>query len=288
MRFSFIARHRGVWQTRLLCQTLQVSRGGFYEWMSRPEAPRTQANRQLVVHIRTSFEQSDRTYGSRRVWRDLRAWGHRCGWHRVARLMAKEGLKARAKRRRLPFDAGHRPENAIAANLLDRQFEAERPNQRWVADFTYIWTDEGWLYVAVVLDLFSRRIVGWSMSSTMTTQFVTDALLMALWRRGTPEQLLHHSDQGSQYQSEQFQRLLSDQGITCSMSRQGNVWDNSAMESFFSSLKTERVNRKQYHSRDDAKADVFDYIERFYNPRRRHSTIGYLSPMEFENSTGKP
>ena len=288
MRFSFIARHRGAWQTRLMCQTLHVSRGGFYEWMSRPEAPRTRANRQLTVHIRTSFEQSDRTYGSRRVWRDLRAWGHACGWHRVARLMAQEGLKARAKRRRVPFDAGQRPENAIAANLLDRQFQAERPNQRWVADFTYIWTDEGWLYVAVVLDLFSRRIVGWSMSSTMTAQFVTDALLMALWRRGTPEQLLHHSDQGSQYQSEQFQRLLSDHGITCSMSRQGDVWDNSAMESFFSSLKTERVNRKQYHTRDEAKADVFDYIERFYNLRRRHSTIGYLSPMEFENSTGKP
>ena len=287
MTFSFIAKHRQVWQTRQMCQTLGVSRGGFYEWMSRPEAPRTLANRQLVVHIRTSFEQSDQTYGSRRVWRDLRAWGQACGRHRVERLMALEELKARAKRRRLPYDAGQRPENAIAGNLLDRQFEAEAPNQRWVADFTYIWTDEGWLYVAVVLDLFSRRIVGWSMSSTMTAQLVTDALLMALWRRGTPQQLMHHSDQGSQYQSEQFQRLLSDHGITCSMSRQGDVWDNSAMESFFSSLKTERCNRKAYSTRHQAKADVFDYIERFYNARRRHSTIGYLSPVEFENSVGK-
>ena len=287
MKFSFIAKHRGVWQTRRMCETLGVSRGGFYEWMSRPEAPRTKANRQLIVHIRTSFEQSDRTYGSRRVWRDLRAWGHFCGWHRIARLMALEGLKARPKRRSSPSDVGVRAENAIARNLLDRQFEADAPNKRWVADFTCIWTDEGWLYVAVVLDLFSRRIVGWSMSSSMTAQLVTDALLMALWRRGTPEQLLHHSDQGSQYQSEQFQRLLSDHGITCSMSRQGNVWDNSAMESFFSSLKTERVNRKQYHTRDQGKADVFDYIERFYNAVRRHSTIGYVSPMEFENSTGK-
>jgi len=282
-----MAKHRGVWQTRRMCETLGVSRGGFYEWMSRPEAPRSQANRHLVVQIRTSFEQSDRTYGSRRVWRDLQAWGHACGWHRVARLMAREGLKARPKRRRAPFDVGVRPENAIADNLLDRQFQAEAPNRRWVADFTCIWTDEGWLYVAVVLDLFSRRIVGWSMSSSMTAQLVTDALLMGLWRRGTPEQLLHHSDQGSQYQSEQFQRLLTDHGITCSMSRQGNVWDNSAMESFFSSLKTERVNRQQYHTRDQAKADVFDYIERFYNAVRRHSTIGYMSPMEFENSTGK-
>jgi putative transposase len=285
MKFSFIAKHREIWQTRQMCQTLGVSRGGFYEWMSRPEAPRTKANRQLIVHIRTSYEQSDKTYGSRRVWRDLRDWGHACGRHQVERLMAREGLKARPKRRRLPFDAGPRAEHAIAANVLDRQFEAEAPNKRWVADFTYIWTGEGWLYVAVVLDLFSRRIIGWSMSSSMTAQLVTDALLMALWRRGTPEQLLHHSDQGSQYQSEQFQRLLNDHGITCSMSRQGDVWDNSAMESFFSSLKTERVNRKQYHTRDEAKADVFDYIERFYNPVRRHSTIGYMSPMQFENST---
>lgn len=287
MRFAFIAKHREVWQTRRMCQTLEVSRGGFYEWMSRPESARDQANRQLVVHIRTSFEQSDRTYGSRRVWRDLRAWGHECGWHRVARLMAREGLKARSQRRRLPMDGGVRPENAIAPNLLDRQFEATAPNQRWVADFTYIWTDEGWMYAAMVLDLYSRRIVGWAMNSSMTAQLVTDALLMALWRRGKPQQLLHHSDQGSQYQSEQFQRLLTDQGITCSMSRQGDVWDNSAMESFFSSLKTERVNGKQYRTRDEAKADVFDYIERFYNPRRRHSTIGYMSPVEFENSIGR-
>ena len=287
MRFAFIAKHREVWQTGRMCEALGVSRGGFYEWMSHPEAPRTQANRQLVVHIRTSFEQSDKTYGSRRVWRDLRAWGHTCGRHRVERLMAVEGLKARPKRRRLPFDSGQRPAHAIAPNILDRQFEADGPNQRWVADFTYVWTDEGWLYVAVVLDLFSRRIVGWSMGREMTAQLVTDALVMAIWRRGRPKELLHHSDQGSQYTSEQFQRLLRDQGVICSMSRQGDVWDNAAMESFFSSLKTERVNRKVYRSRDEAKADVFDYIERFYNAVRRHSTIGYVSPAEFENSMGK-
>jgi len=270
-----------------MCQALGVSRGGFYEWMSRPEAPRTQANRQLVVHIRTSFEQSDKTYGARRVVRDLQAWGHRCGRHRIERLMKLEGLKARPKRRRLPFDTGERPEHAIAPNLLDRQFEADGPNRRWVADFTYVWTDEGWLYVAVVLDLFSRRIVGWSMAREMTAQLVTDALVMAIWRRGRPKELLHHSDQGSQYTSEQFQRLLLEQGITCSMSRQGDVWDNAAMESFFSSLKTERVNRKVYATRDQAKADVFDYIERFYNPVRRHSTLGYVSPVEFEKSAEK-
>jgi putative transposase len=153
---------------------------------------------------------------------------------------------------------------------------------KWVADFTYIWTGEGWLYVAAVLDLFSRRVVGWSMSAAMTAELVTDALVMAIWRRGRPRELLHHSDRGSQYTSEAFQRLMAEHGVMCSLSRSGNVWDNAAMESFFSSLKIERVARKIYRTRDQARADVFDYIERFYNPRRRHSTIGYLSPMEFE------
>ena len=155
-----------------------------------------------------------------------------------------------------------------------------------MADFTYIWTAEGWLYVAAVIDLFSRRVVGWSMSDTMTAQVVTDALIMAIWRRGKPDALLHHSDQGSQYTSEQFPRLMADNGVTCSMSRSGNVWDNAAMESFFCSLKTERVGKKVYRTRAQAKADVFDYIECFYNPTRRHSTLGYLSPIDFEMEAG--
>jgi putative transposase len=205
-----------------------------------------------------------------------------CGLHRIERLMRSQALRARPRRRRLPADIGERLTNAISPNVLDRQFQAPGPNRKWVADFTYIWTAEGWLYVAAVLDLFSRLVVGWSMSATMTAQLVTDALMMAIWRRGKPDALLHHSDQGSQYASEQFQRLMADNGVSCSMSRSGNVWDNAAMESFFSSLKTERTARKTYRTRDQAKADVFDYIERFYNPRRRHSTLGYLSPMEFE------
>jgi putative transposase len=174
----------------------------------------------------------------------------------------------------------------VPSNILDRQFKAERPNQKWIADFTYIWTGEGWLYVSAVIDLFSRRVVGWSMSATMTAQLVADALLMAVWRRGKPKELLHHSDRGSQYSSEQFQRLMADSGIVCSMSRSGNVWDNAAMESFFSSLKTERTARKIYQTRNEARADVFDYIERFYNAIRRHSTIGYISPVEFERKVG--
>jgi putative transposase len=202
--------------------------------------------------------------------------------------MLAAGLQARSKRRRLPSDFGIRPESSIAPNLLDRQFQATGPNQRWVADFTYIWTAEGWLYFAAVLDLFSRRVVGWSMHEQMKAQLVTDALTMALWRRGRPRELLHHSDQGSQYTSEQFQRLLAEQGITCSMSRAGEVWDNSAMESFFSTFKTERVRGRVYPTRDEAKADVFDYVERFYNPHRRHSTLGFVSPAEYERAAGLP
>ena len=201
------------------------------------------------------------------------------------RLMRQAAFKARPKRRQPPKDKGMR--SVIAANGLEREFDADGPNQKWVADFTYVWTAEGWLYVAAVIDLFSRRVVGWSMSEQMTSQMVTDALMMAIWRRGRPDELLHHSDQGSQYTSEPFQRLMADHGITCSMSRSGNVCDNPAMESFFSSLKAERIKRKTYRTRKQARADVFDYIKSFYNPKRRHSTIGYLSPITFEERAMK-
>ena len=238
--------------------------GGFYAWLVRPRSRRGWEDEVLGTHARQSFVGSDRTYGARRVWHDLLALGHRCGLHRIERLMREQALRARPRRRGLPKDLGER--SAIADNILDRQFAATAPNQKWVADFTYIWTAEGWLYAAAVLDLYSRRIVGWSMQDSMTSQLVADALMMAVWRRGKPAALLHHSDQGSQYTSEHFQELLKEQGITCSMSRAGEVWDNSAMESFFSSLKTERTARKVYRSREQARADVFDYIERFYNP----------------------
>ena len=285
MKFGFIAKHRGVWPSAWLCETLDVSRSGFYAWLIRAPSKRQRSNEILSSEVRSSFLQSDRTYGARRVWHDLLAAGHVCGLHRIERLMKHQGLRARPRRRGLPQDRGDRM-SSVAPNVLDRQFTASAPNQKWVADFTYIWTAEGWLYVAVVLDLYSRRAVGWSMHATMTAQLVTDALMMAVWRRGKPDALLHHSDRGSQYTSEQFQRLLSELGVTCSMSRSGNVWDNSAMESFFSTLKTERIARKVYRTRDQARAEVFDYIERFYNPKRRHSTLGYLSPIDFEKQAG--
>lgn len=283
MRFSFIAKHRVIWPAGWLCGALGVSRGGFYAWLMRPPSERAKCNEELSAKVRASFLASDRTYGARRVWHDMLAEGMSCGLHRIERLMRLQALRARPRRRRLPLDTGERSMNAISPNVLDRTFEASSPNRKWVADFTYIWTAEGWLYVAAVIDLFSRRVVGWSMSAAMTAQLVTDALVMAIWRRGKPDALLHHSDRGSQYTSEQFQRLMADHGVTCSMSRSGNVWDNAAMESFFSSLKTERTARKTYRTRGQAKADVFDYIERFYNPKRRHSTLGYVSPVEFEN-----
>jgi putative transposase len=282
MKFGFIAKHRGIWPTRWMCEVLDVSRSGFYEWLKRPLSARAEQDARLLGAIRQSVAQSDATYGYRRVWRDLLGWGYECGRDRTARLMRYAGLYGRRRRRYSPADRGVRCEHFIARNLLERRFGASKPNKQWVADFTYLWTAEGWLFVAVVLDLYSRRVVGWSMSSSMTAQLVTDALTMALWRRGTPKELLHHSDQGSQYTSEQFQKLLGAHGITCSMSRRGDCWDNAAMESFFSSLKTERTSRRNYRSRDEARADVFDYIERFYNQQRRHSTLGYVSPVEFE------
>jgi putative transposase len=286
VKFAFIAKHRGLWPAGWMCGALGVSRGGFYASLTRPPSHRSRRDEELAAKVRTSFIASDRTYGARRIWRDVLADGMSCGLHRIERLMRQQALRARPRRRRLPSDSGERQAGAVAPNMLERRFNAAAPNRRWIADFTYIWTAEGWLYVAAVIDLFSRRVVGWSMSATMTAELVTDALVMAIWRRGKPDTLIHHSDRGSQYTSDQFQRLMADHGVTCSMSRSGNVWDNAAMESFFSSLKTERIARKVYRTRDEAKADVFDYIERFYNNKRRHSTIGYLSPMEFEMKAG--
>ncbi len=248
MRFAFVAKHRSIWPVAWLCEALDVSRSGFHAWLNRSRASGLWKTRPAAV-MRQSFMASDRTYGARRVWHDVLAEGFNL-WPSPDRAPdaqechageAPQALSA-TRYRRAAWSA------AIAPNVLDRQFHAPAPNRKWIADFTYIWTAEGWLYVAAVIDLFSRRVVGWSMSASMTAQLVTDALLMAIWRRGKPNALLHHSDQGSQYTSEQFRLLLADNGVTCSMSRSGNVWDNAAMESFFSSLKTERTARKDYRT----------------------------------------
>jgi putative transposase len=201
VKFGFVAKHRGVRPVGWLCEALGVSRSGFHAWLSRPTSPRAATD---MPQVRASFVASGRTYGARRVWHDVLAEGASCGLHRVERLMRAEALRARPRRRGLPADTGERSKPAIAANLLDRQFEAGAPNQKWVADFTYIWTAEGWLYVAAVIDLFSRRVEGWSMQATMTAQLVTDALMMAIWRRGKPQALLHHSDQAANTPASRF------------------------------------------------------------------------------------
>jgi putative transposase len=251
-----------------------VSRSGFHAWLGRAPSKRGREDEEIGAKVRASLVASARTHGARRVWRDVLAEGVDCGLHRIERLIQAQALRARPRRRGLPKDEGQRL--AVSApNVLDRAFHADRPNQKWIAGFTYVWTAEGWLYVAAVIDLFSRRVVGWSMKPEMTAQLAPDALIMAIWRRGKPDALLHHSDQGSQYTSAQFQKLMANNGVLCSMSRCGNVWDNGTMESFFSSLKTERIGKKTYRTRDAARPDVFGYIERFYNTVRRHSTIGY-------------
>lgn len=282
MKFGFVAKHRGVWPVIVQCEALGVSSSGFYAWRTRAPSARARTDAAILATIHASFVLSDATYGARRMIDDVRDAGHVCGRQRVARLMREAGLRARPRRRAVPSDVGVRA--MIAPNVLDRAFTATAPNQKWVADFTYIWTSEGWLFVAAVVDLFSRRVVGWSMQTAMTSQLVTDALMMAIWRRGPADTLLHHSDQGSQYTSEEFQRLLAGLGVTCSMSRAGNCWDNAVMESFFSTMKTERCHRKHYATRQVARADIFDYIERFYNPTRRHSTLGNKSPINFERA----
>jgi putative transposase len=284
VKFGFVAKHRGIWPVVVQCEALGVSRSGFYAWATRPVSARARSDAAILATLRGCFQLSDSTYGARRLVHDVRDAGHACGRQRVARLMRLGALVARPRRRTRPSDTGERSLQAIAPNVLARQFVATAPNQKWVADFTYIWTREGWLDVAAVIDLFSRRVVGWSMQATMTTELVTDALVRAIWRRGPIDAVLHHSDQGSQYTSEGFQRVLRDLGVTCSMSRSGNVWDNSVMESFFSTMKTERCHRRAYATRDAARADVFDYIERFYNPTRRHSTLGHVSPIAFERA----
>jgi putative transposase len=289
VKFGFIAKHREIWPVDVQCGALGVSCSGFYAWQRRAPSRRAVTDAAIVQTLRTAFALSDATYGVRRIWDDVRDAGHACGRERVRRLMRYAGLRARPPRRARPSDDGPRPLHQVAPHLLARDFTATAPDQKWVADFTYIWTGEGWLFFAVVLDLFSRRVVGWSMQSTMTAQLVTDALVTAVWRRGgiAAEALLHHSDQGSQYSSETFQRQLAGLGIACSMSRSGNVWDNAVMESFFSTLKIERCHRRRYTSRDEARADIFDYVERFYNPVRRHSTLGNLSPLAFEQTAAR-
>lgn len=262
-----------------MCRSLEVSRSGYYAWRAKPESARRRRDRALKVVIRELHAKSGGVYGSPKLHRELVDYGIACGRHKVAKLMRNEGLKGRPRKRYRV--QGSAPDAAVG-NLLRRDFGAAKANRRWASDITFISTNQGWLFLAVVMDLYSRRIVGWSMSRHNDRHLTVDALNMALGQRQVEGELIHHSDRGAQYLSDDYQALLKSNGIRSSMSARGNCYDNAAVESFFSLLKRERLNQVRYRTRDEARADVFDYIERFYNRQRRHGYLDYLSPLEFE------
>ena len=254
---------------------------GYYAWKAEPASPRQKDDQRLLGLIKQSWLESGSVYGYRKITHDLRDLGERCGKHRVYRLMKQEGLRAQVGYRRR---AGHYGKPAVVAkNQLEQNFDVEAPNQVWVTDITYIRTHEGWLYLAVVLDLFSRQVIGWSMRPRIDAALAINALLMAVWRRNPKTPVIVHSDQGCQYSSHDWQAFLKAHGLVASMSRRGNCYDNAVAESFFQLLKRERIRRKTYIDREEARRDVFNYIEMFYNPKRRHGYANDVSPVEFEN-----
>ena len=281
MRFAFIAVEKACFPVRLLCRVLGVSRAGFYVWQDRAPSPHARADERLGLEIAAIHAESRQRYGSPRVHAELGARGHRISRKRVARLMRQRGLAGRRRRRfRATTDSRHT--FPVACNVLARQFAQPTPDVAWVTDITYIATGEGWLYLAVILDLCSRVVVGWALSERITRKLTLDALDMALVRRRPLHGLLHHSDRGSQYASGDYQAALAAEGIVCSMSRRGNCWDNAVAESFFATIKVELVHDAAWATRAAAHAELFEYIEVFYNGQRRHSSLGYLTPRAFE------
>jgi putative transposase len=264
-----------------MCHVFKVHRSGYYAWLKQPNSTRFKEDQRLLGMIKQSWLESGCAYGYRNISRDLKSLGEACGKNRVHKIMKQSGIRSqRGYKRHKGFLGGR--EAHTAPNLLSRQFEAQEPNKSWVTDFTYVRTHEGWLYLTVVIDLFSRQVVGWRMKSNPRAQWVIDALLMALWRRKPTERILIHSDQGIQYTCSDWRRFLSENNLEASMSRRGNCHDNAVAESFFSLLKTEKIKRKIYSTRDEAKTDIFNYIELYYNPVRRHGNNGGISPVEFE------
>ena len=284
MTFAWIEERRAEWPVTTLCRVLEVSRSGFYAWRSRGPSETQTRRATLTEQVARIHAEAKARYGSPRMHAELVGRGHDCCVNTVARVMRQAGIAAKTRRKfRQTTDSNH--PHPVAENVLDRQFDPAEPNASWVADVTYVPTREGWLYLAVVVDLFSRLVVGWSMAATMTSRLVVDALEMAVARRPEGSSgLVAHSDRGSQYASEHYRRRLKQERITCSMSRRGNCWDNAPMESFFASLKKELVHDEDYATRDEATASIFEYIEVFYNRVRRHSTLGYVAPAEFERT----
>jgi transposase InsO family protein len=284
MKFKWIHEHRRLFPVTVMCRVLAVSPSGFYAWRERPRSPRQQRRDALAIQIKAVHQAHRCVYGSPRVHRALRAQGQRVSENTVARIMRQERVRARVRKRFTPTTTDSRHRYATAPNRLDRDFAAQAPDRKWVADITYVPTAQGFLYLAAVMDLCSRKIVGWSMADHMKADLVGDALEMALARRSPEQGLLHHSDRGVQYAADAYQALLAKHRIECSMSRKGNCWDNAAMESFFATLKTELVNDNPYADREQARGSIFEYIEVFYNRVRLHSSLGYLSPEAFEAS----
>jgi len=286
MKYMFIEEYRTEHSVEVMCRVLGVSRSGYYTWLRRPISSREWANRDLLEHIRRFHRESRETYGSPRVVQDLHAMGIRCGKNRVARLMRRNGIAAKTSRRfRVTTHA--REGAQYAPDRLQRNFVTGKPNRVWTSDITYIWTREGWLYLAVVLDLFSRSIVGWATSATIEAELVCKALQRALDRRGPRNEVILHSDRGSQYTSVALQTLIRDHHVPILPSHGISCYDNAVTESFFHTLKTECTNFEQYHTREDGHRSVFDYIEVFYNRQRRHSSLGYCTPSEIEESINK-
>ncbi|WHP06690.1 IS3 family transposase [Acinetobacter corruptisaponis] len=285
MRYAFIQDNQRIWSIRRLCSTLDVHHSGYYAWLKRPYSKTSKRQEQLVGLIKQFWLESGGVYGYRKIYCDLKDVGESCGINRVHRLMKANGLKSQRGYRKPRVHAGI--PSVVAANTLDRQFNPAHPNRLWVTDITYIRTHEGWLYLAVVIDLFSRLVVGWSMKSRMTTELVLDALLMALWRRKPENKVLIHSDQGSQYTSYEWRTFLEHHNLESSMSRRGNCHDNAVAESFFQLLKREKIKKKIYSSRAEARSDIFEYIEMFYNSKRRHGSNGQRSPLDYEKTHQK-
>lgn len=280
--YRFIAAEKAGHRVSTLCRTLGVSRSGFYSWATRPPSARRREDERLLERLRAVHRMSRGTYGAARIHAELAADGHRHGRKRIARLMREAGIEG-VHRRRFQRTTEQDPLSAPAADLVDRVFRVERPDALWVADITYVRTRAGWLYVAVVVDAYSRRVVGWSMREDLKADLVVDSIQMALWRRQVdPGRLVHHSDRGSQYTSFACGRTLREAGIAQSMGSRGDAYDNALAESFMSTLKTELVDRRSWPTRQAARTAIYDYIEGWYNPRRRHSALGYLSPAEFE------
>lgn len=283
MKYAFLAAHQNQYRLGRMCRVLHVSRSGYYAWQARQVGVRARANQALLAQIRELHEASRKTYGAPRIQAALRRAGIFCSRKRVARLMRQDRLSGRVRQRRVPHTTQRNPAAVPAPNRLNREFSSASPNRKWVADFTYIDTAEGWLYLACVLDLYSRQIVGWAMAEQMDAQFVQDAWQMAVLRRRPAQGLLHHSDQGSQYTSQLYQQALAAYDCQVSMSRVGNCYDNAAMESFFATLKAECA-LQPFATRAQARSAIFEYIEAWYNRVRLHSSLGYLSPREFEQS----